>query len=67
MKKVILMAAVVCATVLASCSSKTCYKCTGSTGGVLDAGEWCADTYTADQLSGFETACNAAEGTWATK
>lgn len=69
MKKVILMVAVVATAVLVSCSSKTCYKCVGSTGGSLDSGEWCEDVYTSEQMTGFKTACEMPEvgGTWTKK
>lgn len=64
MKKVVLMVAVVCATVLASCSSKTCYKCTGASVPALNNVEYCDDVVTEQAMSIAKSGCETADGTW---
>lgn len=63
MKKVILMAAVICSAVLVSCSSKKCYTCT-TNGTAID---FCEDNLTNAEIEQAEAACELGGGTWATK
>jgi|GEM_PF-6841724 len=62
MKKLMLGATAIVAMSFATSCSETCHKCQG--GSLPENMEYCADEYTAEELSDIQEACEFGGGTW---